>query len=103
MIGVTVPPIVAVAAPVAVIVLIVMALRWLARKHRRMYAEIYRRDLAGVQARAALRAAAYDQTPVPHPSVDGPTAGAGTPDPAPVVAPRVRVQLGGPHRHRRAA
>jgi hypothetical protein len=31
------------------------------------------------------------QIPVPRPSVDGPATGAGTPDPAPVVAPRVRV------------
>jgi energy-converting hydrogenase Eha subunit F len=102
-IGMTVQPMVAaaVALPVAVIVLIVITLCWLTRKHRLMYAEIYARDVAGVQARAAERAAVYDQTPVPRPSVDGPaTAGAGTPDSAPVVAPqRVHIEMGGSGRH----
>lgn len=43
-------------------------------------------------------------TTVPRPSVDGnATAGAGTPDPAPAVAPRrVHIEMGGHGRHRAA-
>lgn len=42
--------------------------------------------------------------PVPHPSVDGPTARAGTPDPARAVTPpRVHIEMGGRGRHREVA
>jgi hypothetical protein len=88
---------------VAPIALILLGLRWGARKHRAMYRAISA-QLADVQARPALRAAAYDQTPVLRPSVDGLTTGAGTPDPAPVVTPRrVHIDLGGIGRHREVA
>lgn len=85
----TVPPIVALLLSPAAVVLILLVLRWLARPHDRMYAEISRRC-----------ALAHDRTPVLRPSVDGPAAGAGTPDPAPA---RIHVALGGPARHRKAA
>jgi hypothetical protein len=103
-IGMAVPPIVAALLPVAVIVLVVLVLRRLARPRRLMYAAISAR-CADIQARAAAQAAVYDQTPVPRPSVDGPaTAGAGTPDPAPAVAPqRVHIEMGGRGRHRMVA
>jgi hypothetical protein len=92
----------ALSSPV-LITLIILLLRWLARPHNRMYTEI-RSRCADIQARAALRAAAYDQTPVLRPSVDGLTTGAGTPDPAPVVTPRrVHIDLAGIGRHRKAA
>lgn len=102
--GMTVPPIVAVLLSPVVIALVLLGLRWGARKHRLMYAEISAR-CADIQARAAERAVVYDQAPVPCPSVDGyATAGAGTPDPAPAVAPRrVHIEMGGPGRHREAA
>jgi hypothetical protein len=101
--GMDVPPIVALVSCVAIITLIILLLRWLARPHNRMYTEI-RSRCADIQARAALRAAAYDQTPVLRPSVDGLTTGAGTPDPAPVVTPRrVHIDLGGIGRHREVA
>jgi hypothetical protein len=67
-----------VAATVAA-VLVALYFRWQRRHIRRSQVLITRIALAGFQ------------TPVPRPSVDGPTTGAGTPDPAPVVAPRVRV------------
>jgi hypothetical protein len=73
---------------------VLLLLRRLARPRRRMYAAISAR-CADIQARSA---AAYT-TPVPDPSVDGPTAGAGTPDPAPAVEPlRVRMSYRGQHR-----
>ena len=95
-------------ACVAAIALIVQTLRWLARRDRAMYARISEISArhADVQARAAERALLYDQTPVSPPPGDGPAAtGAGTsPDPAPVVVHhRVRIEMGGPSRHREVA
>lgn len=100
----TVPPIVAVVVCAAAIALLLLLLRWLARPHARMYAEISR-VCADHQARAAERALVYDQTPVSPPPGDGPiTAGAGTPDPAPAVVPhRVHIEMGGHGRHREVA
>lgn len=100
-----VAPIVAALLCLAAIALVIQALRWLARRHRAMYAEISAR-CADVQVRAAVRALVYDQTPVSPPIGDGPAAtGAGTsPDPAPVVVPhRVRVEMGGHGRHAKEA
>lgn len=94
----------AVAVCAAAITLILLGLRWGARKHRLMYAEISAR-CADIQARAAGRALVYDQAPVHRPSVDGHAAvGVGTPDPAPAaVARRVHIEMGGRGRHSKAA